>query len=660
MNILIPHNWLKKYLKTNLSPSRIQELLSLSGPSVEKIEQIENEPVYDIEITTNRVDCMSVYGLAREALPIIQQANIKVSLEKLTFKPLLKTKENIKLPKITIQTNEINRILAIVLDNLNTKKTPEFIVKRLKQIGQNEHNAIIDITNYITHEFGHPCHCFDYDKIMNLGGEIIIKLAEAKMKFTTLDGKTYQTKGKEIIFVNPKGEIIDLPGIKGTLNTAVDDHTKRILFWIENIKPEKIRFASMSHGIRTQAALLNEKNLDPFSARETFLAGIDLYREICQAKIVSSIFNYFPRKGDFTSKTIEINIKKINQYLGVNLSKKKIIKILQNLFFTIQKTKKNSFIKIIPPNYRHDLNLEVDVIEEIARIYGYQNLPSNLNFETIALPQQKGVDFKLENKVKHFLANRGLFECYTYSAIDAKKAKQINQIENYFKISNPLTDDKIYLRQSLIPSLIEVFENQNPNKKSLGLFEMANIYLPELKKINEELHLTILTNYSYRLLKGILESLLNLFYLNYHLENQNINSQFFQQKSWIKIQDQQIGNIFIINQYLTGFDLNIQPIVNLQKKYPQLIKIPQTNPIIEDLTFTIINQPVGPIIQSIKQESKLINLVTLKDIYQFNFTFTIYYLDQEKNLANQDIEILRKQIVNKLAMKFKAKLVGKL
>src|SRR5690606_36625096 len=121
----------------------------------------------------------------------------------------------------------------------------EWMARRLRQIDQNVHNAPIDITNYVTHEIGHPCHAFDYDKIMNLGGQINIIQANAGIPFTTLDGETYQTQGGEIVFTNPQGEIIDLPAIKGTLNSAIDNNTTRILLWIESLPSELIRQASM-------------------------------------------------------------------------------------------------------------------------------------------------------------------------------------------------------------------------------------------------------------------------------------------------------------------------------------------------------------------------------------------------------------------------------
>lgn len=661
MNILIPQNWLKEYLKTDLNAKEIQKYLSLSGPSLERIYDIDGEEVHDIEITTNRVDCMSIYGIAREALPILRQNNFKVELITPKIKKDFQVNKLNKLPKINLQTNHINRILTVVLDNFNNKETLDFIKKRLHQIDQNSHNAIIDITNYITHQFGHPCHCFDYDKIIKQGGEIIIKEAPPNLTFTTLDKNTYQTKGGEIVFLNKKGEIIDLPAIKGMLNTGVDNNTKRVLFWIESLTPEKTRFTSMTHAIRTQAALINEKGINPLSADQTFFEAIKLYQEVCQAKVSSEIYDYFPNKNKFEKSKIKVSLKKINKYLGIDLKKDEVIDILKNLNLTIQLNKKNEEVIVQPPFYRNDLNLDVDIIEEIARIYGYHNLPSRLNFKTVTLPLQKEFNFNVEKEIKHFLSNNGFFECYNYSMVSREQAELVDELNNHFKIKNPLTDDKVYLRKSLLPSLQQIFNDQNPNNKPLSIFEMANVYHYQNNKIKEILTVSALSNANYRIVKGFLENLLEIFYLNYYLELKNkINNKLYSQKADILINNKNCGAIFITKNNLTGFSLNLQQIVALAKKYPSLKPIKQTNPIIEDLTFQITNQNIRKVIKSIKNESSLVDRVKLKDIYKNNYTFSIHYLDPKKNLKNQDIEKLRKQIVETLETKLKIKLIGKL
>ena len=241
MNILIPHQWLLEQLETKAKPEKIQEYLSLAGPSVERIERREGDDVYDIEVTTNRVDSMSVRGIAREAAAILPQFDVpaKLAVSKLSFASLKPAaKQLLPLPKIDNSRKLSRRISCVVLTNVKHTPTPDWMAKRLQQVEMNIHDSVIDITNYITHELGHPIHAFDYDKVMELGGEINITTARKGERFTTLDEESYIAVGGEVVFKNPQGKIIDLPSIKGTLNSSIDDDTKNVLLWIESIEPE--------------------------------------------------------------------------------------------------------------------------------------------------------------------------------------------------------------------------------------------------------------------------------------------------------------------------------------------------------------------------------------------------------------------------------------
>ena len=186
MNILIPHTWLKEHLATDADPKTIQENVSLCGPSIERIYDTEGDKVYDIEVTTNRVDSMSVRGIAREAAVILEQFGISATLKpQQLLQDLQPEVTELPLPKIVNDPDLSKRIICVVLQGVKRNSTPEWMGKRLLQTDQNIHDAAIDITNYVTHELGHPCHAFDYDKLMKTGGEIIISEAKKDEPFST-------------------------------------------------------------------------------------------------------------------------------------------------------------------------------------------------------------------------------------------------------------------------------------------------------------------------------------------------------------------------------------------------------------------------------------------------------------------------------------------
>jgi len=251
MNIQIPHNWLLDHLSTSATPTQIAKYLSLCGPSVERIETIEGEPVYDIEVTTNRVDSMSVNGIAREATVILPEFNIPAKLKPLPTFPKISNDQPLDI-KIVNDPTLCHRILAIKLANIKLGPSPKWLQKRLLQVGQRPLNNIIDITNYVMWEIGHPVHAFDYDKFTKK--TIIVREAKPGETFTTLDKVKRTLKGGEVIYDDGTGQIIDLPGIMGTFNTVINDQTQNVLLWIESNDPIKIRQASMNLALRSQAA----------------------------------------------------------------------------------------------------------------------------------------------------------------------------------------------------------------------------------------------------------------------------------------------------------------------------------------------------------------------------------------------------------------------
>jgi phenylalanyl-tRNA synthetase beta chain len=677
MNILIPHNWLLEHLDTQATPQEIQKYVSLCGPSIERIYDREGESVYDIEVTTNRVDSMSVRGIAREAAVILQQFGIKAKLKKFPYQQLVGNKlpvskaESLALPQILDDHKLCGRILTLVLRDVQHAATPDWMAKRLLQIDQHVHDAVIDITNYITHELGHPCHAFDYDKVMALGGMFIVDQARAGKKFVTLDGEEYKTVGGEVVFENEKGEIIDLPGIKGTANTSISDDTKNVLFWLENIDAKKIRFASMSHAIRTVAAQLNEKHVDPELAADVLSGGVALFQKLCDAKIASQIVDKYPAKRKHAS--VKVSLARITEYLGIELPVNKIAKILEDLGCEVElsgSSKTGPSLQVTPPSFRPDIEIPADVIEEIARIYGYHNLPSVLMPTAIPLTKPRDTDFQLENRVKRFLAAIGWQEVYTYSMVSAELATQSGYaLADHLKLQNPLTDDRVYLRRSLTPSLEEIVNN-NQAQKLNDVFEIANVYHPKAGQLPEQvLQLTLVSTREYSQVRGDIEALLAQFFLKNvkvdPVKDEPANAVVSQQAALIVTDENTLehflGAIGILDNGHVSITIDIRQLLEIARKYPIYQPLPKTNEIVEDMTFTLPPRTeVGPIMAAIRVSSDLISNLEITSIYQQNFTFRVTYHNPEETLSVTTIEPLRQAILKLVTKKFAGQLVGQI
>ena len=674
MNILISDKWLREHLDTDAKRADIQKYVSLSGPSVEHIYDFElsngkKDYLYDIEITTNRVDSMSIRGIAREAATILNRAGFRAKLKNFPIKRIQKHPSvKLELPEIIYETDTVRRVLAVVLTDIQHKEAPDEIKDRLAQIEVNSHEALIDITNYVTQELGHPCHAFDYDKIMKNGGKIIIKEAQKGKKFVTLDKEEHTTVGGEIVFENEAGEIIDLPAIKGTLNTGIDENTKSVLFWIESLDAKKVRYASMSHAIRTIAAQLNEKNVDPNLALDVMSYGVELMERFCGAKIASDLYDYFPARKAKTKVTIPY--EQIEKYLGIQLKNKEIITILEDL--GCQVSVKDNVFTVYPPSYRPDIEIQADIVEEIARIYGYHNLPSKLMDTEIPLNKPTAVDFELEKNIKNFLADHAWQEIYSYSLVSEKLALESGyKLEEHSKLNNPLKEENTYLRRSLVPSLKEVIET-NPQEKVFSIFEIAFLYHPQKDNLpKQNLNLAMLSNKNYRKVKGDFMATLDKFYVdtNKVIFKEKLKSEIkapnTKQAAEIIYKDGKkqikLGNLSILKNKLTAIEIEFIELLKIVRKHPSYKKIINTAQIIEQITFTLPEEiAVGSLIKDLKKLNKKIKSVELADIYKNNFTFSFVFQDPKENINSDIVEPIRKEIVKLAENDYRAKLVGQI
>lgn len=639
MNIQILDSWLREYLETKARPEEIAQYVSLCGPSFEKIEKIGNDYLYEIETTTNRVDCMSVVGIARECAAILPQFGLNARFLEPKYKQTVIDSNTYKIDISDSNTNA-KRIMAVVLSGIENTNTPDWMKKRLEASGIRSLNAIIDITNYIMTEIGHPTHVFDYDKLKTK--KLIFRKSKKGEKITTLDGKTHTLPGGDIVIDDGTGEIVDLPGIMGAKNSAVSESTKNIVFFINNNDEVQIRKTSMTLAIRTVAATLNEKGVDPELAKNALLRGVELYRQITKSKVASEIFDYYP--NPYKPKTIKVSKNFIDERIGKQISSEKMTQLLQALNFKVD-FNNDRFEIIIPSARSRDVEIEEDIVEEIARIYGYHNLPSILPFGDIPDDTDYFL-FKFEKNIRDILARLCGYEVYTSSLVDQSMITRTDAL----KLKNPLGEEGKYLRTSLIPSLTNAVSQNKSLKDEYFLYEIANVYIPKDKGLPEEISKLgiIFVNYEYRKAKGILEKLLQR--LNIKFSFKFINTY----KLELVIENEIAGEIIInedLDKIICEFDMSIlRKNSKIYTSYKPTSKYPAH---IEDYTFEIPESvKVGDVINVMLKTNSLIQNVSIKDIYKNNYTFTVTYHDHTKTLTDKEIAKLRKILLDKLKKTF--------
>lgn len=537
MNILVPDNWLRDFLKTDATPKEIKEYLSLCGPSVERMNQVGRETVYDVEITTNRPDSMSIVGVAREAAAILPRFGKKAQLEKDPYR--IDTKKAVAhLPKsndkvLAITTDPIlnPRFTAIVIEHVTVSSSPSWMAKRLEETGIRSINNVVDVTNYIMKMYGQPVHAFDFDKIRPIGAKAVMKLRASKKgeKLTTLDGKTHALPGGDIVIEDSSGRLIDLCGIMGGENSDISDKTKTVILFMQTYNPVNIRRTSMSLAHRTEAGALFEKSLDPELVLPAIITGIDLMMKLTKGIIASELYDLYPKP--YKPYTVSVTKEKLVSYIGTTLPDVEIVSILESLGFRTSTTARD--VSVIVPSFRRDVTLDVDVIEEVARIYGYHKIETHLpqREPPVVMPN---VNLSREEELKHRLRDWGYTETYTYSMISKKLMEMFHLPTNRaYTIENPLSQDWVYMRPSVLPSMLSAVGQNLHTRDSLSLFELSIVYEWRPNDLPKErpLLMVAVTGNELARLKGLAQAIFQHLGIKFPTSSQGkINEQYAEEQ----------------------------------------------------------------------------------------------------------------------------------
>lgn len=643
MDVIIPDSWLREYLDTTATPAKIAEYLSLCGPSFERVDKIGSDYNYHIEVTTNRVDSAGVFGIAREAAAILPRFKIQAKLVNLKIKASQPFAKSVSYLKASVDHSLCSRFTSVLIRDVKLRPSTNFIANRLKLVGLRPINNIVDISNYLMHELGQPVHTFDYDKIDN--GTMILRASKKGEKITTLDGKNHILSGDDIVIEDGSGKLIDLAGIMGGKNSAVDENTKNVLLFVQTYNPVNIRRTSMSLAKRSEAGSLFEKTLDPELVGPTIRRGIDLFVKWTGGKPEKEILDIFP--APYKEKVVKTAHSFITQKLGVNLDKKEISNVLTSLRFNASWI--GEALEVGIPSWRaHDMNIPEDVVEEIARIYGYHNLPSQLMPGVIPYPLSDS-PFDFETKAKLALKALGGTEIYTLSLVPYERAS-VEGVEP-LKLKNPLGNDSAYLRTTLEQSLVWAADENLGTFDMFHLFEMANVYLPRKGSLPEEKMTLagIFTNYDYREAKGIIESLLNQLNCN----GLSVIASEVKQSLEFENGKEKVGELTVAASGSIYYEFDMQLLKRASSSNTHYNPIPKYPAQIEDLSLTIPERVyMSSVTNEILKTDEQVTSVELIDIYNDSKTLRVTYQNPNKTLTDAEVAKIRGRVLSGLKQKF--------
>lgn len=642
------------------------------------LADILSETIFEISLTPNLGHVASVLGVARELGAAIR---LPVNLPSTSIQGNSNEKIE-KFVKVTIEDKEgCPRYSCRLINNVKVGPSPEWLKKRLESAGLRSVNNIVDATNYVLMELGHPLHAFDFDRIKN--GHIIIKSAAVTDKIKTLDGKDHELSKGQLIISDSSGPIA-IAGVMGGENSEVHEGTTRVLLESAYFDPIRVRRSSKQTGIQSDASKRFERGTDPNGTLFSLDRAAELIQKVAGGEIIADFIDV--KLHSFPEKALDCRISRVNQILGTALSTGEIEDVFHRLGLK-HKYDGHNLYKVSIPTYRNDLGAEIDLIEEIARIYGYDNIPKTpVAYQSSLLPHNAIYSF--EKKIHRLLLSEGLQEFLTCDLIGPsmlRVALNDEEIEEgAVTVLNPTSLEQSILRTSLLPGLLQVvknnFDHQNPNV--LG-YEIGRIHFKEKNQyIEQSMCGVILTGSSrpyhfdpkpqlidFYDLKGIVENVLSgLGIKDFRFENLNLKTFHPGRQASLFIGSLEIGSFGEIHPaiqrkldvpqriYFGEFNLHdLMKCIERPEKIQGLALYPGSE---RDWTLTVKESvSFNTLLENIqKVKSSLLEEVDLIDIYRSeklgqdwkNVTLRFQYRDRTKTLAQETVDSEHAKITNEV------------
>ena len=457
------------------------------GTPAATVFKIENDEVFEIGLTPNRADAMSHLGTARDLRAGMLQSGANVELITPSVSSFRVDKRTLKIDIDVKEPKLAPRYCGITISGIEVKPSPDWLQNRLKAIGLNPKNNIVDVTNYVMHELGQPLHAFDAAKI---NGKIVVQTLPAGTKFTTLDDIERTLHEEDLMICDEKGPLC-IAGVFGGKKSGVSKSTNSIFLESAYFNPVSVRKSAKRHQLNTDASFRFERGIDPTITEYALKRAALLIQEVAGGEITSDLINVYPKKiEDFN---VFLNFNNVDKIIGEKLPKDIIKKILVSLDIKV-----NSFsdagLGLTIPSYRVDVQREIDVIEEILRVYGYNNISFSKKLNASVFNAPRNEDYKIQNTIASQLNSQGFHEMMANSLTTASYVQLSEQLNDDYNITilNPLSADLSTMRQSLLFSGLEaVSYNINRKNADLKLFEFGKTYHNYLAGYEEKKHMSL-------------------------------------------------------------------------------------------------------------------------------------------------------------------------
>jgi phenylalanyl-tRNA synthetase beta chain len=628
-----------------------------------------NETVVEFEITSNRPDCLSLLGIAREAA---------VTLDREFIKPEIKVKEesddvNKNAAVEILDPDLCPRYAARVVKNVKIGPSPKWMRDRLKAAGVRPINNIVDITNYVMLELGQPMHAFDLENLS--GRKIIVRRAADGESIKTLDDQDRKLDSSMLVIADAE-RAVAVAGVMGGANSEVTENTKEILFESANFNGKSVRFTAKKLGFRTEASGRFEKGLDTENIVTAIDRAVQLVEELGAGTVCKGVIDCYVKKTEPTK--LKLKPDKINEFLGTDIMSQTMIEIFRNLEFQVDEID----MMLTVPSFRGDIELEADLAEEVARFYGYNKIEATLLFGKASTMGKKTIKQQIDDRVHNTMISCGLSEIYTYSFVSPKVFDKINlsiddKLRKAIVISNPLGEDFSIMRTTTIPNMLEVLaRNYNRRNDAAKLYEIATVYIPDELPVSklplekEVLTIGMYGQVDFYDLKGVIEELLSGFGITeYEFEPEKENPTFHPGRTAKVILDgKNIGVIGEIHpEVIENFEghektyigvLEIETIALKATKITKYKQLPKFPAITRDIAMLVRDEIMVKQIESvIKQKAgKILEEIKLFDVYKGkqvpdglkSVAYSITFRAEDRTLTDEEVSKVMSKVVEGL------------
>jgi len=634
----------------------------------------KNDVIYEISVTPNRADCLSHIGVAREIGAIV---NKKIKYPEIKLR---ESKESVaKYAKVEVlDTEKCPRYSARVIRNVKIGPSPKWLQDLLNSVGMRPINNVVDVTNFVLLEYGHPLHAFDYDKLS--GHKIIVKTAKEGEQFLTLDGKQ-RTLNSDVLMICDAEKPVAIAGVMGGANTEISADTKNVLLESAYFSPPCIRRTSKYLGLSTEASYRFERGTDINITVETVNRAAQLIQELAGGEVLKGVIDVYPKKKK--PAIVKVRVSRVNNIVGTALSKKEIVSLLKKIELPSKPVSRDEIIVEVP-SFRNDIKEEIDIIEEVARLYGYNKIETKTH---------ANIDFSfnvrkdtLENELREYLVGSGFNEILTISLQDEQSMSLTG--DNPIRTLNPVSEEMSVLRPSLVLSAIKtVKSNLYHGIKHLRLFEIGNVFhlkdeqlRNSLDGYNEELHLLLILCGNYTPvtygnsmrkvdildIKGEVSALLSKFCLdNYRFIYYDTYKDIYEQVVTVEINNEyagffgkivrEISEKLDIEEPLYVCELKIDSIQKGWARERKFTVLPKYPSVLRDLALVVdITLPQEALEKVIWEAGKpLCKKVSLFDVYigqqlgesKKSLAYNIEFRAEDHTLTDQEVDKVIEKII---------------